>query len=351
VLVNGSLGVTGQSNFGGTASFNNNVSINGSLIVSSGVTGASFNNVRMSANTDLSKQYTLIGYNSESYGSNFSNTVTLGLFTLYSSTDSTNNVAIGTNCLRSLGNGGSTANNYNTAVGASAGTNLNIGSYNSIFGSSSFSANGKTGSYNTIIGANSYFNANTTISPQGSYNTTLGYNTCSNGGTYSYSTAIGYNANPTTSNQIVLGTTAEYVYIPGTTQSTGITLGALVVGGGAGIGGNLNIGGTGNFVGNVYAPAFYSSSDYRLKKNITKLDHSFNLDKIEPVIYNKSPYDNIEIGFIAHELQEIYPYLVNGNKDSEEYQSINYNGLIGILVNEVKLLKKEISILKEKQLI
>ena len=33
---------------------------------------------------------------------------------------------------------------------------------------------------------------------------------------FSKSTAIGYNASITTSNQIVLGTSAEYVYIPGT---------------------------------------------------------------------------------------------------------------------------------------
>ena len=52
--------------------------------------------------------------------------------------------------------------------------------------------------------------------------------------------------------------------------------------------------------------------------------------------------DSDDIGFIAHELQEHYPFLVEGEKDGHDYQSVNYNGLIGILINEVQQLKKEI---------
>jgi hypothetical protein len=55
-----------------------------------------------------------------------------------------------------------------------------------------------------------------------------------------------------------------------------------------------------------------------------------------------------DIGFIAHEVQKIYPYLVTGNKDSENIQTLNYNGLIGILVNEIQNMKKEIKDLKNK---
>ena len=49
-----------------------------------------------------------------------------------------------------------------------------------------------------------------------------------------------------------------------------------------------------------------------------------------------------DIGFLAHEVQEHYPYLVIGEKDGDIYQSLNYNGLIGILTNEIKLLKQHI---------
>jgi hypothetical protein len=48
-----------------------------------------------------------------------------------------------------------------------------------------------------------------------------------------------------------------------------------------------------------------------------------------------------DLGFIAHEVQEVYPFLVEGNKDEEKKQSLNYIGLIAILVKEVQELKKE----------
>jgi hypothetical protein len=57
---------------------------------------------------------------------------------------------------------------------------------------------------------------------------------------------------------------------------------------------------------------------------------------------------NNDIGFIAHKVQEIYPYLVNGEKDGENYQSLNYNGIIGILVHEIQELKKTVGELKQK---
>jgi hypothetical protein len=55
-----------------------------------------------------------------------------------------------------------------------------------------------------------------------------------------------------------------------------------------------------------------------------------------------------DIGFIAHEVQEHFPFLVNGEKDSEEYQTLNYTGLIGLLTKEIQDLKKENKVLREK---
>jgi len=47
-------------------------------------------------------------------------------------------------------------------------------------------------------------------------------------------------------------------------------------------------------------------------------------------------------------LQEHFPELVNGLKDGPETQSINYIGLIPILINEMKNMKKEMKNLKEE---
>ena len=58
---------------------------------------------------------------------------------------------------------------------------------------------------------------------------------------------------------------------------------------------------------------------------------------------HKSLLNNkLELGFIAHEIQEWYPYLVNGEKDGVDYQRLNYIALIPLLVKEIKELKKAI---------
>ena len=102
--------------------------------------------------------------------------------------------------------------------------------------------------------------------------------------------------------------------------------------------------------GVVGALSFQASSDYRIKKDIRTLDKEFTIDNLNPVIYKLIDNGQIQSGFIAHEVQEYYPFLVNGDKDGERIQSINYSGLIPILVKEIQDLKKEISNIKDKLL-
>jgi hypothetical protein len=94
--------------------------------------------------------------------------------------------------------------------------------------------------------------------------------------------------------------------------------------------------------GYVWADSFYATSDYRIKENVVSLNNTFIVDELNPVTYRNIKTGEKDIGLIAHEIQEIYPYLVNGQKDSNELQSINYTGLIPILIKEIKDLKKRI---------
>ena len=55
-----------------------------------------------------------------------------------------------------------------------------------------------------------------------------------------------------------------------------------------------------------------------------------------------------DIGLIAHELQEHYPFLVSGKKDGKEMQSVNYTGLIGVLIKEIQELKITVKELKSR---
>jgi hypothetical protein len=110
----------------------------------------------------------------------------------------------------------------------------------------------------------------------------------------------------------------------------------------------LDVSGNIRSTGQITAASFNAGSDYRIKSNIRSLDDSTNVDKLKPVIYYNTQLKKEDIGFIAHELQEEFPFLVNGEKDGKEYQNINYNGIIGILVKEVQELKKQVKELQEK---
>jgi hypothetical protein len=84
-------------------------------------------------------------------------------------------------------------------------------------------------------------------------------------------------------------------------------------------------------------------SDYRIKTDVQTLDSAYTIDNIRPVTYRNTLKNKQEIGVIAHELQAIYPCLVNGEKDGENLQTVNYNGLFGILINEIQMLKHKIN--------
>jgi hypothetical protein len=131
----------------------------------------------------------------------------------------------------------------------------------------------------------------------------LGANTTVSATTWTNSTAVGYNAIITASNQVQLGNTSC------TAQAT----------------------------------SFNATSDYREKENVLELNETFTVDTLRPVVYDFKPLGKKHIGFIAHEVQEFYPYLVSGEKDGPASQSMNYNGFIGILTKEIQVLKKKVS--------
>ena len=84
-------------------------------------------------------------------------------------------------------------------------------------------------------------------------------------------------------------------------------------------------------------------SDYRIKTNVETLNEIHTVDNLRPVKYKQTQTGENDIGFLAHELQEHYPELVEGEKDGDKMQSVNYNGLLPILINEVQQLKKQIA--------
>jgi hypothetical protein len=102
--------------------------------------------------------------------------------------------------------------------------------------------------------------------------------------------------------------------------------------------------------GNVNATSYNTPSDYRIKENVQKLDESFTIDNLKPVTYLNNKTEKQDIGLIAHELQEVYPFLVTGEKDGENLQSVNYIGLIAILIKEIQELKERVKTLESNPL-
>ena len=84
-----------------------------------------------------------------------------------------------------------------------------------------------------------------------------------------------------------------------------------------------------------------TTSDYRIKEDIADCYES--IDRLRPVEYFNRITGKKDFGFIAHEVQEVFPNLVNGEKDGETLQSIQYNSLIALLVKEIQELKVRLS--------
>jgi hypothetical protein len=110
----------------------------------------------------------------------------------------------------------------------------------------------------------------------------------------------------------------------------------------------LDVNGDGRFTGTLNASTFNTTSDYRIKESVKRIDENYTIDKLRPVIYKNTQTSKTDMGLIAHELQESYPFLVNGEKDGKEKQSVNYIGLIALLIKEMQEFKKEIHHLKRE---
>jgi len=96
--------------------------------------------------------------------------------------------------------------------------------------------------------------------------------------------------------------------------------------------------------------SIYNSSDLKLKNDIKtiNLDKTKELFNLNPVTFSfKSDLQKkIHFGFIAQEIEKIYPELVGNNNLG--YKSINYTEMIPLLLAKMKIMQNEIDELKTK---
>lgn len=96
----------------------------------------------------------------------------------------------------------------------------------------------------------------------------------------------------------------------------------------------------------IVAGSFNAESDARLKTNIKSFDYHDSILDVPVREYDWKESGEHAIGFVAQELQEVYPELVGEGEDGMLY--IKEAKLIYLLIEEVRALKKEIEELKKE---
>jgi hypothetical protein len=280
----------------GTINTNTDIFINGMRVGRSqgnNVGNVAFGQFALESNfgTD-SYQNSAIGYQTLRYNTAYKNTA-VGSSTLNLNTTGYENTAIGALALNSH-----TTGYQNTGIGCQVLKNITTQTNNTAvgFAAGNGASASNVGNFNTFLGSNTYQNGS------GTNNTYVGYGAYQGSTNHSNSTAIGTGALISASNQVQLG-----------------------------------------FNCTAQATSFNATSDYREKDNVMELDETFTVDTLRPVVYDFKPLGKKHIGFIAHEVQEFYPFLVSGEKDGPHSQSMNYNGFIGILTKEIQVLKKKVA--------
>jgi len=87
------------------------------------------------------------------------------------------------------------------------------------------------------------------------------------------------------------------------------------------------------------------SSDERLKTDIRTIDNALNLvNDMRGVYFTKD--NEAGTGVIAQEMEKVLPEVV---LDNEEYKSVAYGKIVGVLIEAIKELKKEVETLKESK--
>ena len=151
----------------------------------------------------------------------------------------------------------------------------------------------------------------------------------------------------------------ELNYLDGSLPGTATASNAVVLDASNDIAGINNIDIDGNLVGDgasnisgissvtasgkMYAQAFTVSSDANLKENIAEIPNAVEkVEAIRGVTFDWKDGSGSTAGIIAQEVEAVMPMLV----ENGEFKRVEYNGLVGLLIEAVKELSAEVKALK-----
>jgi hypothetical protein len=152
------------------------------------------------------------------------------------------------------------------------------------------------------------------------------------------SNVSGYRPQKVTSSRLTFVPSTGTLGITSINCSGTITVGTLIAAS-VNYNGNVSITGDLDVLGDIS-----SSSDINLKENIKTVENSLNtIEQLRGVSFDWKKTGRSSYGVIAQELEKILPELVK----TGEVKSVNYNGLIGVLIEAVKELSEEVKELKK----
>jgi hypothetical protein len=91
------------------------------------------------------------------------------------------------------------------------------------------------------------------------------------------------------------------------------------------------------------------NSDARLKSNIISLGSTLaKLMKIDGKSYTMKSNEKVnKIGLLAQDIEEVFPELVKEGEDKDGTLSVNYQGLIPVLINAIKEQQEELNVIRK----
>ena len=100
----------------------------------------------------------------------------------------------------------------------------------------------------------------------------------------------------------------------------------------------------------VISGDFNDTSDIALKENISEISSSYEkVKQLNPVTFNWKEEEekgtDEQIGFIAQEVEKVYPQLVEGEEGNK---SVNVVGLVSVLTKTVQELTQKVEELEKK---
>lgn len=110
-----------------------------------------------------------------------------------------------------------------------------------------------------------------------------------------------------------------------------------------------------SIVTNASSIVYGTGSDYRLKEDLKDFNGLEKISKIKVYDFKFIKEGDRMDGVLAHELQEVVPYAVTGEKDELDdkgnikVQNVDYSKLTPILIKAIQELKAEIEILKQNK--